>query len=397
MVSFGGIVRGTFGFLFRRVIPLLVLLTALLLGFLSKQEEPEGFFFAAFFPLMNKRLPPIMFGHGRLSDMVPEIPSDAVAMPPPPGMTYLSLPGDSTGGPGMPSNGIGMCCRPSAYDDETVYRTVLWYLLKGGRLVDTAQIYLNHKAVGRGVRAAVEKYGIPRRDIFVTTKLWPRNFGADAAAAAVPRFVEELGLDYVDLLLLHFPVRFVPGTSTGCDPSHTPAECRAETWRVLSKFRDEGVVKHLGVSNHNIDQIKGLKEIGRESGAAPVAVHQMQFNPWAPRELVNVFDYCVSEGVAVTAHTSLAGYVQYSQAANVDVLQKFALKHERTVSQILLKWALQKGAAIIPGTGNPEHMVENLNMYNFELSDEDMAQINALGLNEREAKKFIFMPLNDDQ
>jgi diketogulonate reductase-like aldo/keto reductase len=155
-------------------------------------------------------------------------------------------------------NNIQVCCRPTAYDDEMVRRTVLWYLLQGGRLIDTAHLYLNHRAIGVALQQAMQR-GVPRSEIFVTTKVFPgtRYFGnATAAYQAVELYCQELQLDYIDLVLLHapsnmFPKFLFPKTSSSTAIDHckdlTNQQCRVETWKGLSQARDDGLVRSVGV------------------------------------------------------------------------------------------------------------------------------------------------------
>ena len=274
-----------------------------------------------------------------------------------------------------------------AYDDELSKRTTLWYLLLGGRLIDTAQIYLNHKAIGQGIQEAIQR-GIPRDEIFVTTKLWPRMFGYETAKRLVPTFLEELGLEYVDLLLMHAPANFMfPGKSVEChEKGLTPKQCREETWRALSELREQGLIRNAGVSNFAKHHLQELQELE----LAPIAANQISYNPWAPDYLVEAFEYCKSQGIAITAYASLGGFLQKSQAESTIVLTELSRKYNVTIAQIMLRWAVQEGAAVIPGTGNPKHMRENLAVYDFEISGEDMQRIADLR-NDEEAKKFFYV------
>eukprot|EP00947_MAST-08B_sp_MAST-8B-sp1_P005361 g5361.t1 len=295
-------------------------------------------------------------------------------------------------------NGLGMCCRPTAYDDELVTRSVLWFLLKGGRHIDTAQLYLNHRAIGEGIRQAMAR-GIPRSEIFVTTKVFPRSFGREAAVHAVAAFLEELQLDYLDLVLLHMPRTF-PTMTTECSAKGLDhATCRAETWRGLSAARSLGLVRNAGVSNFTPKQMDELRSLqpdndGTLSVIAPIAANQMQFNPWAPDHSAETFEYCQRSGIAVMAYASLAGFMQKAAAFTTASLAKIATGHRVTVAQVLLRWALQVNAAVIPGTGNPKHMDENLAVYNFELTEEEMATIKGLSGDEA-AKSFFYMAADD--
>ena len=331
----------------------------------------------------------------------PPVPDDMMPLPRPKNELFLELPG----GYRMPQAGLGMCCRPSAYDDVLVRRTVLWYLLLGGRHLDAAHLYLNHRAIGQGIQDAIKR-GIPREEIFVTTKIFPSFYGYNSTLRVVPTYLEELQLDYIDLVLMHFPSNFPFLTNDCTKQKLTPAQCRADTYRALSELRirtdddegdahdsdsinnkkSKGILRNIGVSNFavpHLQQIQGLN-------LAPIAVNQFQFNPWAPEFSQKTYQYCRAHNISITAYASLGGSLQHSQAATVEALDAIAKKHSKSVPQVMLRWALQNHMAVIPGTGNPNHMKENLNVYSFELDAEDMAVIDTLK-EDPLAKKFFYM------
>ena len=370
------------GFIGCRVLPILVAVLAIFFGYLSTTEIPEGTLFASVYPVSKGLLPPVLFGPLKtpLTRAVPEGMTPAAR---PEGEMFLQLPSGNL----FPQNGLGMCCRASAYDHESARRSVLWYLLQGGRHIDTAHLYLNHKAVGEAIREAISR-GIPRSQIFVTTKVFVRQFGRDATAKHVPIYLQQLGLDYIDLVLIHMPSTFSYITNECTTKNLSHKQCREETWKSLSEARDKGLVKDVGVSNFNVKQMKEIMALN----LAPLAANQFQYNPWAPDNLQEAFEFCKQNNIAVTAWSSMAGtMMQVAQALTVKTLKSTAAKYSRTVAQVLLRWAVQKGAVVIPGTGNPEHMKENLELYNFKLSDEDMAAIDSLR-NDPSAQKFMFQP-----
>jgi diketogulonate reductase-like aldo/keto reductase len=375
-----GIVGTAFRVFWSRILPVMVIASALFIGWLARHELPEGLFFATIIPLTKGKLPPSIFGHGRMVGTIP-VPPDLKPSPRPENEMFLELPGGYL----MPQNGLGMCCRPTAYDDELVRRTVLWYLLSGGRLIDGAHLYLNHKAIGEGIRNAMSR-GIPREEIFVTTKIFPRHFGYNTTKETVPTYLDELGLDYIDLVLMHAPKTLAYMTTECSKLGLTQQECRAETWKGLSELRQEGIVRNVGVSNFAVKHLEDIEALN----LAPIAVNQFQYNPWAPDHIVETFEYCQKHNIAVTAYYSLAGAFQYSTAETVETLHDLAAKHNKSVAQIMLRWALQINAAVIPGTGNPKHMRENLDVYSFSLSEEDMSAIDRLRTDES-AKKFFYM------
>ena len=221
----------------------------------------------------------------------PEVPDDLQPQPRPLQEQFLILPS----GDELPQNGLGMCCRPTAYDDVCVERSVLWYLLLGGRHIDTAHLYLNHVAIGRGIAEAMKR-GVPREEIFVTTKLFPSHFGYNKTLETIPKFLDELNLDYIDLVLMHSTSRFgLP--MVGCK-NLSNKQCRQETWKALSKIQQQQTiyyyssspatttVRNIGVSNfatHTLQELMDYESDGEGVYKSPIANNQIQWNPWAPQ------------------------------------------------------------------------------------------------------------------
>jgi len=297
-----------------------------------------------------------------------EVPDDLSPQPRPRNEMCLTLPGS---GDLMPQNGIGMCCRPTAYDDELVYRSTLWYLLLGGRHIDGAKLYLNSKAVGRGIREAMRR-GVKREEIFLTSKIFPTHFGYESAINVVQSELDDLGLEYIDLFLLHLPSSG-PLPSQCSKQGNGPSQCRKETWQALSELRNKGLIRNVGVSNFVVKHIQELEAL---TDVAPIANNQINFNPFVPEETMETVEYCQGRNITVTAYMPLGG------SHHRDLVNKklagLSNKLGKSVSQIMLRWAIQSGCAVIPGTGNRKHMIENLDVYEIELSDDDMKQINEL-------------------
>lgn len=382
---------------FKYLVPVIVVSLALFIQWFQSPSlysssgnnfTPESLLLAWFYSLSGGFLPTSLGGTFQPCP-VPEVPSHMVPVDIPMDATYLSLPGTNDK---LPQTGLGMCCRATAYDDESVRRSVLWYLLLGGRHIDTAQMYGNHQAIGQAIQQAQDDYNIPRSEIFVTTKLSSRNYGYFNAFKSVPRILEELGLDYVDLLLMDGPsTSFGPlSFSTECsDHGFSPSQCRAATWKALGLARRNGLIRNIGVANFNVQQLQDLP-----TSKYPIAVHQMAFNPWIPDHLQETYDYCQENGIPVVARSSLAGStLQHNEALSQGPLVELAGIYNRTEAQVLLRWSMQKGNAIIPGTGNPQHMVENLEVYDFALVDEDMDRIDALRMHSS-AQQFLFAPVD---
>jgi diketogulonate reductase-like aldo/keto reductase len=283
---------GIKGVLVWRIIPGLVVAIA---AAVISHDFPLAFIFATVIPLSKGTLPPSLVGHGKMKG-TPEVPTDLVPRPRPKDELFLDLPG----GGRLPRQGIGMCCRATATDDVMVYRTVLWYLLLGGRHIDGAHFYLNHAAIGRGISEAIRR-GVPREEIFVTTKIFPTHFGFESAKESVLRYLSELGVDYIDMVLLHWPQNF-PLLSSPCQKEgRSRSDCRTETWRALSELRMEGLIKHAGVSNFSLKHIKELQNFG----GAPIANNQISFHPFEPDHVMETVKYCQSNGITITAYSPL--------------------------------------------------------------------------------------------
>ena len=388
-----------FQFVWFRLIPILVLLVSIFVAWLCSHGDniaPEGIFFATIFPVMKGYLPPTIVGHGKMSRTgtgTPPVPEDWLPQPRPIHEMFQTLPNQNAK---MPQIGIGMCCRPSAYDDVLVKDTILWYLLSGGRLIDGAHLYGNHKAIGDGIREAIKR-GVPRSEIFVTTKVWPRNYGRNSILTIIPTFLEELGLDYIDLVLMHFP-SFPPGAkwisrNDECTQKKlTNTECRKETYQALSDLTKQGLITNIGVSNHAIHHLKPIQQM---TNVVPIAVNQIPFNPWISQSWTETFQYCQSHNITITAYNSLGGILQHALAKTVQTLQHLASKYDKTVAQIMLRWSLQMNAVVIPGTGKPKHMKQNLDIYSFELTPEEVQTITQLQSDEQAKQFFAMEPLQD--
>jgi diketogulonate reductase-like aldo/keto reductase len=271
---------------------LVVALIASLVGFCSQAHIPEGRAFATIIPLANGYLPATIVGDDWWEERspTPRVPADLKPAARPSGEKFLSLRGTKDS---FPMLGLGLCCRATAYDFHSVSRSVLWYLLKGGRHLDAAYLYMNNEAIGHAIAAAAER-GVQRSELFVTSKLGPRFYSGNEVDVEVRTMLKQLGLDYLDLVLLHHPEGFGP---LGRCRNGTAVECRVNAWTKLSALRDAGLVRNIGVSNFGISQIEELEKLG----LAPVSVNQIQYNPWAPDWQQEVVDYCQKHSIAITA------------------------------------------------------------------------------------------------
>ncbi len=229
-------------------------------------------------------------------------------------------------------------------------QAVLWALEAGYRLVDTAAIYGNEREVGEAIRAS----GIPRNDVFITTKLWPSELGYESGLEAFEASRRRLGFEWVDLYLIHWP---------GEDRRR-----RAEAWRALEKLQADGGCRAIGVSNYSVRE---LREILDPGGAAP-AVNQVSFSPFKQQREVHAF--CESRGIR------LEGYSPLTRGRRLEdgTIRSIAESYRKTAGQIMLRWAIQKGVVVIPKSVHRERLVENADIFDFAISDADMAVLDKL-------------------
>ncbi len=224
----------------------------------------------------------------------------------------------------------------------------------GFRKIDTAHMYGNETEVGRGVRES----GVPREEIFVATKIYPNQY-ADPDKA-IEECISKLNIGYVDLMLLHHP-----GTND------------VNAYRAMEKFVREGKIRSLGVSCYYINEIdRFIKQVDIK----PVLV-QNEVHPYYQDS--DVVPHIQSLGIAVEAWYPLGGRGHQKELLADPVLADIALKHGKSIAQLILRWNLQRGVAVIPGSSNPAHMKENISIFDFTLSDAEMARIEALNRNEK--------------
>lgn len=250
----------------------------------------------------------------------------------------------------MPQLGFGVFQVPDLQQAETA---VSQALTAGYRLIDTATAYQNEAAVGR----AIAKSGIPRQDIFVTSKLWVSDFTYERAQKGIDASLQRLGLDYMDLYLLHQPYGDVIGA-----------------WRALVEAYRAGKIRAIGVSNFYADQLQNLL---LTSSVKPV-VNQIEVNPWYQQAQEVTFNQQVN--VRVEAWAPFAEGKQ--QIFKNPLLQQIAQAHHKTTGQVILRWLLQRNITVIPKSVHAARMAENIAVFDFQLSDAEMQQIATLDRNQ---------------
>lgn len=244
----------------------------------------------------------------------------------------------------MPKLGLGTW---QAAEGESVENAVRWALDLGYRHVDTAAVYKNEQGVGKALRAS----GVPRGEVFVTTKLANADARAGNVRAAFDASLDKLGLEYVDLYLLHWPV----------------GDYKAN-WAALEDLHASGRARAIGVSNFMEEHLADLATTARVTPA----VDQVEFSPYLVQTAL--LDACRQRGVQHEGWTPLAGGRVFKEKA----LRELAKKRGKTVSQIVLRWNVQQGSVAIPKSVNRERLAENRAIFDFELSAEEMRAVSAL-------------------
>jgi 2,5-diketo-D-gluconate reductase A len=242
-------------------------------------------------------------------------------------------------------------------DPAEAQRIVEDALEVGYRHIDTAAIYKNEEGVGRAIAAS----GIPREELFITTKLWNDDQGTDSAHRAIDTSLQKLGLDYVDLYLIHWP---------------TPKRDRyLESWRALEQIQAAGKTRSIGVSNFQPDH---LDKVIRGSDTVP-AVNQIELHPaFQQRELRGIHE---QHGIHTEAWGPL-GQGKYD-LFGMDAIQAAAKAHDVTPAQVVIRWHLQSGIIVFPKSNSRERMSKNLDVFGFELTEDEMAAIDALDAGKR--------------
>ncbi|MEV5986883.1 aldo/keto reductase [Streptomyces sp. NPDC052051] len=252
----------------------------------------------------------------------------------------------------MPQLGFGVWQVP----DDEAQSAVATALEAGYRSIDTAAIYGNEEGVGRAVAAS----GLPREDLFITTKLWNGDQGYDATLRAFDTSLEKLGLEYVDLYLIHWPL---PSRGTFVD-----------TYKAFEKIHADGRAKAIGVSNFLPQHLETLIEA---TSVIP-AVNQIELHPHLQQHAAR--DFHAAQGIATEAWSPLG---QGKGLLEVPAIVAIAQKHGRSPAQIVLRWHLQLGTVVIPKSVTPSRIKENIDVFDFSLDTEDMAAISALNEDRR--------------
>ncbi len=260
-------------------------------------------------------------------------------------------------GVGIPEIGLGTWQTP---DDETAVKAVAHAIGCGYRHIDAAAVYANEKSVGKGIRRGLENAGLRREELFVTSKVWNSERGYDKTLRAFEKSASDLGLDYLDLYLIHWPANARQFTDWQA--------INAETWRAMEELYRAGRIRSIGVSNflpHHLDALMQSAEV------IPM-VNQIEFHPGFMQQ--ETVEFCRRHGILAEAWSPLGTGRMLDNA----LLKNIAGKYGVSVAQLCVRWALQNHVLPLPKSVNPLRIEENRNIEGFAISAADMAVINAM-------------------
>ena len=252
----------------------------------------------------------------------------------------------------IPELGLGVFRTQSGEETENA---VKWALEAGYRHIDTAKAYRNEASVADGIKAS----GVKREDIFITTKLWNQDTRDKKAIAACEQSLKELDTDYIDLYLIHWPV-----------------ENREIAWADMEKLVEAGKIRTIGLSNFHQHHIE---ELEKTWNIVP-AIDQIETNPYFSNQ--PLIDYCQSRGIVVEAWSPLGGS-RDNQILKDATINAIGAKYGKSAAQVIIRWHLQRGVVVLPKSTHKERIEQNIDVFDFELTAEDMAAINGLNRNTR--------------
>ena len=244
----------------------------------------------------------------------------------------------------IPSIGFGTY---KSGDDEETAKIIKNALNLGYKMIDTASFYNNEVGIGNGIKES----GIDRKDIFIVTKLWNDDHGYDNTIEAFNKSLNNLQVDYIDLYLIHWPNKL-----------------NAETWRAFEHLYETGKVKAIGVCNFKVEHLEELKKTAK---IMPM-VNQVEIHPFSTKN--NIINYCKDNNIKVVAWSPISRGRVLSNDLMIDLSQK----NKKSIVQIVLRWHMQKGVIPIPKSSNENRIKENIDIFDFEISSEDMKAIDSL-------------------
>lgn len=258
-------------------------------------------------------------------------------------------------------------------NDETSVEECLDKAISSGyRGIDTASVYRNEAFIGKVLKTILPKYGLKREDIFITSKLAPGDQGYENAKSAIRNTLDNLQLEHLDLYLIHWP-----GTSKIDLESPAQLENRKGSWKALEEAKESGLIRSIGVSNY---MIKHLQEMKQYASIIP-AVNQVECHPFLNQhELVQ---YCQTQHIHFQAYSSLGSTTHHMKLIDNETVQKVSKDLNKSPAQILLKWATNQGFSVLPKSTNPNHIATNIQLFDWEMTDQHMQQLFDMNKDER--------------
>ncbi|PLS05559.1 aldo/keto reductase [Neobacillus cucumis] len=254
----------------------------------------------------------------------------------------------------MPRFGLGVF---KVEEGPELVNAVKFAIKYGYRSIDTASIYGNEEGVGQAIREGIGEAGISREDLFVTSKVWNSDLGYESTIEAYETSLKKLGLDYLDLYLIHWPVEGK----------------YKEAWRALETLYKEGRVKAIGVSNFHVHH---LEDLMKDAEIKPM-INQVEYHPRLTQKEVHTF--CQEHGIQLEAWSPL----MQGQLLDQPVIQEIGQKYMKSAAQVILRWDLQNGVITIPKSTKEHRIIENASIFDFELTNDEMEQLNNLNQNLR--------------
>ncbi|APR61745.1 glyoxal reductase [Staphylococcus condimenti] len=256
----------------------------------------------------------------------------------------------------MPQLGLGVF---RVENDDTAKNAVKYAIENGYRSIDAALVYGNEEMVGRGIQEGIEAAGITREDLFITSKLWLDDFGRENVAKGYETSLKNLGLDYLDLYLIHWP-----GTDNNL---------MIDTWKGMEDLYNAGKVKNIGVSNFNVEHLETIKA---HSEIQPV-INQVEFHPYFSQETLR--NYLKEEGIQMQSWSPLMN----AEILSDQTVNEIANAIGKSPAQVVIRWNIDNGVITIPKSVTPSRIEENLNVFDFSLTPEQIDKISSLNQNKR--------------
>eukprot|EP01111_Echinosteliopsis_oligospora_P009843 TRINITY_DN2961_c0_g1_i1.p1 TRINITY_DN2961_c0_g1~~TRINITY_DN2961_c0_g1_i1.p1 ORF type:complete len:309 (-),score=86.11 TRINITY_DN2961_c0_g1_i1:44-970(-) len=280
-------------------------------------------------------------------------------------------------GTSIPALGFGTWSAEEG-DRASVGSLVKEAIKVGYRHIDCAAVYTNEKEIGIAIKEAIEEGLVKREDLYVTSKLWNDAHLSSSVRPAFLQSLQDLQLDYLDLYLIHWPISNQRGEkypTKGTPIIFVPV---SETWAELEKLVDEGLIKSIGISNFNIQGVHNILSYAR----IKPQVNQVELHPLLTQE--DLVSFCRQQGILISGYCPLGGQGSAGKSVlELDLVSSIGKKYNKTPAQVLLRWSIQLGISPLPKSAKKERMESNFNVFDFQLTEEEVKSISSLNKNQR--------------